>query len=226
LAAAEEHPLIPAASEQKPRLRGVTHEVGAYVALIAAVALVAAAPTPLSAWAGGIFGFSLVALLGISAAYHRPHWGPVARQRMRRLDHSAIFVLIAGTYTPFCLLVLPPSTGLPLLAVAWGGALLGVLQSNIWPSAPKALKAALYVGLGWIITTQWNTFGDLLNPSELYLLGAGGVTYTIGALVYALKRPNPVPGVFAYHEVFHALVIVAAGLNFAAIAPIVLASVG
>jgi len=198
--------------------------VGAYIALGAAVALVVAAPTRLAAWAGGIYGFSLVTLLGVSAAYHRPHWAPAARQRMRRLDHSAIFILIAGTYTPFCLLVLPPSVGRPLLGIAWGGALLGVIQSNIWPSAPKAFKAALYVGLGWILATQWNTLAGLISPTELYLLGAGGVTYTVGALVYAFKRPNPVPGVFAYHEVFHALVLIAAGLNFAGVVPIVLSA--
>ena len=212
--------------DQKPRMRGVSHQVGALVAAAAVAALVAVAPTSLAAWAAGIYGFSLVALLAISAAYHRPHWGVVGRQRMRRLDHSAIFVLIAGTYTPFCLLVLPPSAGIQLLAVAWGGAALGVLQSNIWPAAPKALKAALYVALGWILVTQWGALGASLTSSELALLGAGGLTYTVGALVYAVKRPSPFPKVFGYHEVFHALVLVAAALQFIAITGVVLGAAG
>ncbi len=225
-AAVDQPSLTLSEPDQKPRMRGVLHQAGALVAVAAATALIVAAPTALAAWAAGVYGFSLVALLIISAAYHRPHWAPVARQRMRRLDHSAIFLLIAGTYTPFCLLVLPPPAGLTLLAVAWGGALLGVLQSNIWPSAPKAFKAALYVGLGWILVTQWGALGAALSSLELALLGAGGLTYTVGALVYAVKRPNPFPKVFGYHEIFHALVIVAAALHFVAVTGIVLAATG
>ena len=223
-AAVDQPALTLSEPDQKPRMRGVTHHIGAFLAVGAVSALVVAAPTSLATWAAGIYGFSLVALLTISAAYHRPHWGTVARQRMRRLDHSAIFLLISGTYTPFCLLVLPPPAGLTLLAVAWGGALLGVAQSNIWPDAPKALIAALFVGLGWILVTQWGALGAALTASELALLGAGGLTYTVGALVYAVKRPNPFPEVFGYHEIFHALVIVAAALHFLAVTGIVLAA--
>jgi hemolysin III len=206
----------------KPRMRGVLHQLAAFVALIAAVLLVKAAPSSKAAWSAGIFGASLVTLLGISAAYHRREWKPVARMRMRRLDHSAIFVLIAGSYTPFCLLGMPDPLGREFLAWIWGGAAAGVVQSVLWPAAPRVLVAALCVALGSVVVLQW----DALPTGGVVLIAAGGVAYIIGAICYSAQRPNPVPGVFGYHEVFHALVVVGAVLHFVAVAQVVLGPLG
>jgi hemolysin III len=210
----------------KPRMRGVLHQVAVFVALIAAAVLVQAAPSSKAAWSAGIHGGSLVTLLGISAAYHRVDWKPVARLRMRRLDHSAIFVLIAGSYTPFCLLGMPDPQGQEFLAWIWGGAALGVLQSVLWPYAPRVLVAALCVALGSVVVIQWDVLIHALPIDGVVLIAAGGVAYIIGAICYAAQRPNPVPGVFGYHEVFHALVVVGAALHFVAAAQVVLGPLG
>ena len=210
----------------KPRMRGVLHQITAFVALIAAVWLVKAAPSSKAAWSAGIFGASLVALLGISAAYHRREWKPVARMRMRRLDHSAIFVLIAGSYTPFCLLGMPDPLGREFLAWIWGGAAAGVVQSVLWPTAPRVLVAALCVAFGSVVVIQWDVLIYALPTSGVVLIAAGGVAYIIGAICYSAQRPNPVPGVFGYHEVFHALVVVGAALHFVAVAQVVLGPLG
>jgi hemolysin III len=164
-----------------------------------------------------VYGASLVTLFVVSAAYHRPTWAPRARSWMRRLDHSAIFLLIAGTYTPLCLL-LPPSTGLRLLAGVWAAAALGIVQSIVWVHAPKALVAAVYVALGWAALPVLPAMRAVLGTEAIALLAAGGAAYTIGAVVYAVRRPDPFPRVFGYHEVFHALVIVAAICHFAVVA--------
>ena len=202
-------------------MRGVLHEVFAFVAAAAVITLITLAPTTRAIWAATIYGFSLVTLLSVSATYHRNAWKPVARLLMQRLDHSAIFVLIAGTYTPICLLVLG-SAGIPLLGLVWGGALLGVLQATFWPSAPKLVKASLYIGLGWALVLQWTPLFAALTVTELALIAAGGLAYTFGALIYAFQRPNPFPKIFGYHEVFHALVVAAAACHFVAMAMIVL----
>jgi hemolysin III len=206
----------------KPRLRGRVHQVAAVVALVAALWLVIAAPSVRAAWSAGIYGASLVALLGISAAYHLPDWKPVARMRMRRLDHSAIFVLIAGSYTPFCLLVLPEPVGQSLLLWVWIGAGAGVVKSVVWPEAPKFVVAGLCVALGLLIVTQWRVLASAISGVGFALIGAGGVAYILGAVFYSLQRPNPLPGVFGYHELFHSLVVVAAAMHFVAIAGVVL----
>ena len=208
--------------ERKPRLRGWMHQVAAFVALIAAAWLVKAAPSSRAAWSAGIYGASLVGLLGISAAYHRPDWKPVARMRMRRLDHSAIFVLIAGSYTPFCLLVLPDPVGQNLLIWVWIGAAVGMVQSVLWPKAPKFVVAGLCVALGLLVVTQWRLLASAISDSGFALIGAGGVAYILGAIFYSVQRPNPIPGVFGYHELFHLLVVVAAAMHFVAIAQVVL----
>jgi hemolysin III len=201
----------------KPLLRGVSHEVAAVVALAGWVALVALAGTARGRAAAGVYGASVFALFLVSALYHRPNWAPRARARMRRLDHSAIFLLIAGTYTPLCLL-LPASSGLPLLAVVWGGAALGIVQSIAWVHAPKPLVAAIYVALGWVVLPVMPTLRALLGAPALALLAAGGAAYTLGAVIYAARRPDPFPRVFGYHEVFHALVVAAAACHFAVVA--------
>jgi hemolysin III len=202
-----------AAPLDKPLLRGISHEIAAGFALAAWVLLAARAAPGKSLAAAHVYGASLFTLFAVSAAYHRPTWSPRARLLMRRLDHSAIFLLIAGTYTPFCLL-LPPSQGSSLLAVVWGGAALGVLQSILWVRAPKPLVAALYVMLGWVIIPVLPTLRLDLGPAALALLAGGGAIYTLGAAVYATRRPDPFPRVFGYHEVFHALVIAAAVCHF------------
>ena len=198
----------------KPLLRGVSHEVAAGVALAGLVALVLLAPGPRARIAGAIYGGSLVALFAVSALYHRPTWGPRARLWMRRLDHSAIFLLIAGTYTPLCLL-LGDRRSRTLLAVVWVGAGLGMLRALLWPKAPRAVSTSLYLALGWaavpLVPAIWRTLG----PVPLVLLAAGGLLYTVGGIIYASRRPDPFPRVFGYHEIFHALVIAAAGLHFA-----------
>lgn len=207
--------------DTKPRLRGVLHQWAACVALGAGAVLVSLARGPRAAVAVGAFAGSLVVLFAVSAVYHRVNWSAVARARMRRMDHASIFVLIAGTYTPIALLALPPAAGRGVLMMAWGAALLGILTSLFWIRAPKAITALLAVAVGWTIIPWLGTARASLSTSGFTLIAAGGIAYTAGALAYALKRPNPWPGVLGYHEVFHALTIVAAALHFAAIVQLV-----
>jgi hemolysin III len=204
---------------QKPLLRGVSHEVAAAFAVAGWVALLQAAPGPRALAAAAVYGLALTAQFAISALYHRPRWSNRARLVMRRLDHAAIFLLIAGTYTPFCLLL--PGGGRALLAGVWAGALAGMVLSVAWPLAPKWLMAALTVGLGWIIVPLLPTLHGAIGARGLWLLGGGGVAYTVGALVYATRRPDPFPRVFGYHEVFHVLVILAAVMHYVAVAGVV-----
>ncbi len=203
-----------AAAPEKPLLRGVSHEIAAAAALFAWGALALAAGPSRARAAANVYGASLFTLFFVSALYHRPTWAPRARLLMRRLDHSAIFVLIAGTYTPFCLL-LPPATGLPLLSVVWGGAAAGVLRAVLWVRAPKALATAIYVLLGWAVVPVVPALRSALGAGAISLLLSGGAAYTLGAVVYATRRPDPFPRVFGYHEVFHALVVAAAACHFA-----------
>ncbi len=201
----------------KPLLRGVSHEIAAFAALAAWIALAAVAPTSRGRAAANVYGASLFALFLVSALYHRRNWPPRARAWMRRLDHSAIFLLVAGTYTPLCLL-LPSASGLPLLAIVWAGAALGIVQSILWVRAPKTLVAAIYVALGWAVLPVLPAMSAVLGTPALALLACGGAAYTLGAVIYAARRPDPFPRVFGYHEVFHALVIAAAACHFAVVA--------
>jgi len=207
-------------SHDKPLLRGVSHEVAVAFALAGWVALVREAPGARAAFAAAVYGLALTAQFGISALYHRPRWGARARLVMRRLDHAAIFLLIAGTYTPFCLL-LPDGGGRLLLGLVWAGALAGMAFSVAWPMAPKWLLAALCVGLGWAVVPMLPALRAAIGGDGLALLVAGGLAYTAGALVYATRRPDPFPRVFGYHEVFHALVIVAAACHYVAVEGVV-----
>ena len=143
---------------------------------------------------------------------------------MRRLDHASIFVLIAGTYTPMCRLGLPESVGDRLLLWIWIAAALGVLQSIFWVHAPKPVTAGLYLLVGWIVVPYFGAVRAALSPSQLALLIGGGVIYSLGAVIYAARRPNPVPGVFGYHEVFHAMTVLACGLHYALVAGLVRAA--
>ena len=203
-------------SPQKPLLRGVSHQVAFFIAVVGTVGLLFLATGSRDLWGAGIYGASLSVLFGTSALYHRIHWRPAARAWMRRLDHSAIFVLIAGTFTPLALHL--ASGGTLALSLIWGGALIGILQSLFWVHAPKALVAILAVALGWSMIPFLADLRALLGPVGISLVTAGGVLYSAGALVYAKKRPDPAPRVFCYHEVFHAMVVGAAICHFIAVA--------
>jgi hemolysin III len=172
--------------------------------------------------AAAIYGLSLSALLGTSAAYHRINWTPKARAWMRRLDHTMIFVLIAGTYTPFGMLKLGDRLGFIVLVSMWSAVGAGVVLKLVWLSAPKWLVAILYVATGWMSVWVAPEMIAATGVLCVTLIGIGGALYTVGALIYAMKRPNPIPGVFGYHEVFHALVIAAALVHYIAIAIYVL----
>src|SRR5512133_3917491 len=197
----------------KPVLRGVSHEIAAFASLPAWSALIGVAGDGAGRVAAATYGACLVTLFTVSAVYHRPRWSPRVRAVIGRCDNSAIFLLIAGTYTPFGLL-LGPGPGYALLAAIWIGAALGIVLSVTWPRAPKALMAALYVLLGWIIVPVLPALRAAIGDDALRLLLVGGLVYTAGAVVYALRSPDPFPGVFGYHEIFHLLVIAAAACHF------------
>jgi hemolysin III len=202
----------------RPKLRGVLHHYTFFLSLIAGAALLMLAPDPRARWAAGIYVASLSALLGTSALYHRVTWSARARRWVGRLDHSMIAVLIAGTYTPFGMLTLPPATAHVTLAIVWGGALFGIVLHCVWFDAPKWLSAAVYVALGWVGVTAMPSLLAHAGWTATLLLLAGGLVYSAGAIVYALRRPDPVPHVFGYHEVFHACTVVAAAAHYAAVA--------
>lgn len=205
----------------KPRMRGVLHAYAFFAAAGAGAMLVAAAESGRPRVAAAIYVFGLAGLLGTSALYHRVTWPPRARMWMRRLDHSMIFVLIAATATPVALLVLDDPLRTVLLATMWGGAGGGVMLSLLWPMSPKWVNAVLYVGVGWSgLMAMPRLASDHLGA--LVLIGVGGLLYSIGAVVYAAERPDPWPGTFGYHEVFHALVTAAALLHFVAVCTVVL----
>jgi hemolysin III len=203
----------------KPRLRGVSHQWAFFVSVATGIALVLAAPPGKPRLAALVYALAVPALFGTSALYHRVTWPSAAARRwMRRLDHSMIFVLIAGTYTPFALLVLHGTLATVILVVVWAGAAGGIVLKLLWLDAPKPVVAGVYVLLGWVgVATVPGLLGEL-GVVGTALVAAGGLLYTVGAVIYALRRPNPVPGVFGYHEVFHALVIVAAALQYAVVA--------
>jgi hemolysin III len=209
------------APRQKPLLRGVSHEVAAYAFAPATLALVAGAKTATAMAGAATYGASVFALFLVSAVYHRPFWTPRKRDLMGRLDHSAIFFLIAGTYTPFCLLL--GASGTAMLVGIWVGAALGVAMSVFWPGAPKPLVALVAVLLGWQVMPLAPALGGVLGSGTLALVVAGGVLYTVGAIVYALRRPDPFPRVFGFHEIFHLLVVAAAICHFLAVRQAVLA---
>src|SRR5277367_49447 len=202
----------------KPKLRGVSHEYAFFVSLACGVALILAASGGRARLAATIYAVAVSALFGTSALYHRVTWRPSARRWMRRLDHSMIFVMIAGTYTPVALIALHGTLAKTILIVVWAGALGGVVFKLVWIDAPKWLLASVYVLLGLVSGAIVGELPAAIGWLGMAGLALGGVLYVIGAVVYASGRPDPSPKVFGYHEVFHALVIVAAGLQYAVIA--------
>jgi hemolysin III len=208
----------------KPLLRGVSHQISFFCVIAASVLLVGRAHSSAAMGAALVFAASLANLFGTSALYHRIDWSPRARRRMRRLDHAAIFLLIGGGYTPIFALVPSSAGGHGALAAIWFGAIVGVLKSLAWPDAPKWMTALLCVILGWTVIGQVMDRATVLGTLSVGLLVASGVTYSLGAVVYALKRPDPFPRVFGYHEVFHALVIIASACLFAHVATVLAAT--
>lgn len=205
-----------AARVGKPLYRGVSHQYGFFVVLGAVPVLVSFAPTYQASVAAAVYGFGLLAMYACSALFHRTNLSPRATKWLERLDHSAIYLCIAGSYTPFCLL-LQGAGGPLLLTVVWTGAGLGILRALFWVDAPHWLSVVLYLVVGWALLPFVPQAWRILGPAGLLLLLAGGIFYSSGAVVFAAKRPDPSPSVFGYHEVFHAFVVVASACHFAAV---------
>ncbi len=204
----------------KPRMRGWIHTWAAGVAVLAVIALVATATTvsETAVVATLVYGLTICALFGISATYHRITWTTVrARFRMKRADHSMIFLFIAGTYTPFALLALPERTGRILLTVVWAGALGGVALKVLWPQAPRWVGVPLYLLLGWAVVPVGGQLYRSAGPVAVSLLVAGGLAYSVGAILYATRWPNPWPTTFGHHEFFHAATVLAALCHYVAV---------
>ncbi len=204
----------------KPRLRGVSHQWAFVASLGVGALLVVEAGGATARVAGAVFAVTVTTMFGASALYHRVTWRPEVRRRLRVLDQAGIFALIAGTYTPFALLVLSGAWRWTVLVVVWSGALSAVLLKLVWLDAPKWLAAAIAVGLGWMGVLAFPRILHAGVPEAMLLL-VGGITYSLGALVYVVRRPNPLPATFGYHEIFHALTIVAVATQYVAVALVV-----
>ncbi|GAC1445676.1 MAG: hemolysin III family protein [Mycobacteriales bacterium] len=209
--------LTEVAEALKPRLRGVLHEAAFAISLVTGTVLIVLANSARARFADTVYAGSVALLFGTSAAYHRGSWSPRAYDVMARLDHSMIFVLIAGSYTPFALLLLHGALEQVVLGVVWGGALLGVLLRNVFARPPRWLFVGLYLALGWVAL---GIVPDVLRRggvAVLVLLLVGGLFYSAGAVVYALRRPNPSPRWFGFHEVFHACTLLAFASHYIAV---------
>ena len=209
-------PPDPVAVRVKPRLRGVFHEVGFYLAVAVAVPVIVTAEAGTARAVAAVFAGSLAGCFGASALYHRPTWRPTVRSWLARLDHAGIYLLIAGTYTPVAVLTMSRGWRVPVLAIVWSGALAAILLKLFWVRAPKRLSAAIGLALGWVGVVA---FGQLLKLplAGLLLLVSGGLLYSLGAVIYARRRPDPIPHILGYHEVFHALTLGAAACQYVAV---------
>jgi hemolysin III len=204
--------------EVRPRLRGVSHQYAFFVSLVAGGVLAASASGAEERVSATIFATTLATMFGVSALYHRLSWGPRARAWMRRLDHAAVYLLIAGTYTAVGLLALSGGWRWTILPIVWGGALAAIVLKLAWVGSPKWLSAGIGIALGWVGVVALPQLWAYSGWMGVALLAVGGLLYTAGAVVYAVRRPDPVPAVFGYHELFHALVIAAAACQYAAVA--------
>jgi len=207
----------------KPRLRGVVHQWAFCVAIAAGLVLMAVADGWLPRFAAWVYGTALIAMFGASALYHRYPFKTAARRVWaRRLDHSTIFLFIAGTYTPFALLAFEGTLRWVVLAAVWFGVALGLVLNFVWLDAPGWVTAFAYLSVGWVgIVTIPELFGAVGLPGSILVI-VGGALYTIGALVYAAHWPNPFPATFGFHEIFHVLVVAAAATQFVAVSFVVL----
>jgi hemolysin III len=201
----------------KPRLRGVFHEGAFYAAVALSVPLALTAEPGRARISAIVFSACLAACFGASALYHRPTWSPGVRSWLARLDHAGIYLLIAGTYTPFGLLVLSPNWAIPVLAIVYTGAATAILLKLFWSRTPKVLSAVIGLSLGWVAVIASTELAKV-GAAGLVLILAGGAFYTAGAVVYALRRPDPRPAVLGYHELFHLCTLAAAGCQYVAIA--------
>jgi len=205
-----------ATDAQRPRLRGMLHAAAFAVSCLVGALFVAY--TPAHAFAVVVFAASASLMLGTSALYHRITWSPSRRLWMRRADHAAIFLLIAGTYTPVALIGLHGAWRTSVLAIVWTGAAAATITKLCWVRSPKWLSAAIGLALGWVAVAAVPQLAHNEGLAPLFLLAAGGIAYTAGAVVYACRRPDPLPRVFGYHELFHALTILALSCQYVAIA--------
>jgi hemolysin III len=210
--------------QSRPRLRGLSHELAFFVSLPLGVALALHTSTTTGRISAIAYAATVAFMFGASGFYHRITWSPTWRLRMQRIDHAGVYALIAGSYTPIGLLVLHGNWRVIVLSIVWGGAVAASLLKIFWAEAPKGLAAGIGIALGWVGIGVLPQVATRVGLTACLLLVAGGLLYTAGGLVYAFGRPDPVPTVFGYHELFHALVIAAVGLQYGSIAFFVLRS--
>ena len=207
----------------KPRLRGVIHQWSAIVAFLSVMVLLALPQADHVRFGSAVYGITIVGLFGVSATYHRINWATTrARALMKRADHSMIFVFIAGTYTPLCLAALHGTEEVALLIIVWAGALGGVVTSTAFPHAPRWVTVPLYIALGWVAIFAMPSILHSAGVAAVVLLILGGIFYSVGAVCYATRRPNPWPGTFGYHEVFHTFTAVAAVCHYISVSLVVI----
>jgi hemolysin III len=209
------------AREIKPHLRGWLHMVTFPLSLVAGIVLVSLAPDAKTRLASAVFAVSSTALFGVSALFHRGHWGPRWHSLLRRLDHSNIFLLIAGTYTPFAIMLLDGTSERVLLTLVWSAALLGILFRVCWIGAPRWLYLPVYIAMGWAAVFWLGDFAEAAGEAVLTLIIVGGLLYSLGGIIYGLKRPNPIPRWFGFHEVFHSLTVAAFAVHYVGVSIIV-----
>lgn len=212
-----------ALNAMKPKLRGWIHAGTFPLALAAGILLIVLAPATAPKVAATVFAVSSWLLFGTSAVYHRGNWSPAVLAALRRWDHSNIFLIIAGTYTPLAVILLPQSTATILLIVVWSGALLGLAARIIWLGAPRWVYVPIYIALGWVALWFLPDFWTSGGPAVVWLVAGGGLAYTLGALVYGLKRPNPSPLWFGFHEIFHVFTVIGFFCHYVAVLIAVLA---
>jgi hemolysin III len=216
----EPMPAVPASDSPfaKPLLRGVLHQGAFFVSLVVGTLLIVGSEGAAEHAAAAIFAGSVAACFGVSALYHRVNWAPGLRLWMRRVDHAGVYLLIAGTYTPVCVIALGGDLRLVVLGIVSAGAAAAILLKVVWVAAPNWLAAVIGIALGWVGVALLPELATQVSPAAIVLLGLGGIAYTLGAIVYARRRPNPAPTVFGYHELFHALTIVGVSCQYVAIA--------
>lgn len=213
--------LVDASRRVKPLWRGWLHEIAFFASIPAGIALVAFSAGATGHVAATIFAVSLSGLYGTSALYHRGRWSPQRERFLKHLDHSMIFVLIAGSYTPITLLAMRPALGITLLCLAWTGAIVGITLTVLRLDKLRRLSGVMYIGLGWLIVIALPQMLHRLDGPQLLLLGAGGLLYTVGAAMLATKWPDPNPRVFGYHEMWHAMVVSAGICHYALVLSLV-----